>query len=206
LEAFSKKFDPHVTGTQWQPIDNGEKVYMKDKLYVQAVRNNHVQAQPEIIKSLGYRITEVKSKLKPEYLTLSQEELKRLVNERGKEALTASVETTLLTYTGDTPVDEPEKWNNTKILIHESTFLDAQEEESSNSKRNLHSKLQDVLYMAANLNIETLILGHFSSRYSHEEIDENIKRLCKELKIKIPVYRVLPGQLHRDILCEKPVN
>ena len=206
IEAFSKKFDPHVSGTQWTAVDTHQRLFIKDNLYVQPVRNNHVQVDQSITKSLGYRVCEVKSKLKQEYLALPQEELKKLINERGKEALTTQVETTLLTYSGDTPVDDPERWNNTKILIHEATFLESGDQENSNTKRNLHSRLEEVLYMVANLNVESLILGHFSSRYSHEAIDENIKRLCKALKIKIPVYRVLPGQVHRDILRENPIN
>ena len=66
--------------------------------------------------------------------------------------------------------------------------------------------LEEVLGMMADLKIETLVLGHFSSRYDAAMIDENIRRLCKELKITIPVHRLLPGQVHRDILNEEPIN
>jgi ribonuclease Z len=206
IEAFAKKFDPHVSGTEWHAIKDGDIIRVKDDLAVQAVRNNHVKAAPDVFKSLGYRVNQIKTKLKPEYLNLPQNELKELITTRGKENLTEQIQTTLLAYSGDTPVDDPEKWNNSKILIHEATFIGPHEQDSSDRSRNLHSRLEEVLYMAGNLNIETLILGHFSSRYSHEEIDANIKRLCKELKIKIPVYRVLPGQVHRNILGEQPLN
>jgi ribonuclease Z len=60
--------------------------------------------------------------------------------------------------------------------------------------------------MVADLTIDTLILGHFSSRYSKEQIEEKIKYYCKKFDIKIPVYRVLPGQTHFNILNECPVN
>jgi len=206
MEAFAKQFDPHVSGTQWEGIDSGQKIQIKDNLYVQAIRNNHVQVEASMIKSLGYRITETKSKLRPEYLALSQPELKALIAEKGKETLMTQVENTVLTYSGDTPVDDPEKWNNTKILIHEATFMGEEDREKTNTKRNLHSRLEEVLGMVADLKIETLILGHFSSRYDAAMIDENIRRLCKELKITIPVHRLLPGQVHRDILNEEPIN
>lgn len=206
IHAFSQKFDPHVSGTEWTGVTPGQTIPVKDNLYVQPVRNNHIQVEEATIKSLGYKVVEVKHKLKPEYQVLPQDELKKIAAERGKQALTDKAETTIITYSGDTPVDEHEKWNNTKILIHEATFLDSAEQDTSNKKRNLHSRLEEVLYMVSSLKIETLILGHFSSRYSAEEIDAAIKSLCKQLHIAIPVYRVLPGQVHRNILSEPPVN
>jgi len=120
--------------------------------------------------------------------------------------MTEQIRTNILTYSGDTPVDDPERWNNTKILIHEATFLGEQELHHANTHRNKHSNLEQVLRMVSQLNIETLILGHFSSRYSNEEIDRSIRALCVQLKIKIPVYRVLPGEVHRNILAGEPIN
>ena len=113
----------------------------------------------------------------------------------------------MLTYSGDTPVDVYEKWNNTKILIHEATFLTKEEQEGlAKQGKNKHSNLEEVLRMVTELNIETLILGHFSSRYSSSEIDSKIKMLCNELNVKIPVFRVLPGKNHFDILSQEPIN
>ncbi len=205
LEGFAKKFDPHVSGTEWATMTDGQRVAIRDHIYVEAVRNNHVQTAPEMMKSLGYCVIEQKNKLRPEYATLSQEELKALIAERGREALTSTVETTLLTYSGDTPVDDPHRWDHTRILIHEATFIGPGEHKEGGNNRNLHSRLEEVLWMVSQLHIEKLILGHFSSRYHTAEIDDSIRRLCAELKIKIPVYRVLPGQVHRDILSEAPV-
>jgi ribonuclease Z len=205
IAEFSGNFDPHVKGTSWRAIKDAEQVQIKDNLFVQAIRNNHVPTAPEIFKSFGYRVSETKQKLKPEFLQLSQEEIRQTINEIGKENLTDTISTTILTYSGDTPVDDYEKWNNTKILIHEATFLDKNEGDNENTKRNKHSFLPEVLEMVAELDIETLILGHFSSRYSNEAIDKAIQSECKRIGIKIPVYRVLPGQVHRNILNETPI-
>jgi ribonuclease Z len=206
LEEFSKKFDPHVNTTAWHTLKDGEKVQVKQDMFVQAIRNNHVETAPRVFKSFGYQVYHLKNKLKQEFLHLPQDKLMQLINEKGKENMTDEIRTNLLTYSGDTPVDDFEKWNNSKILIHEATFLGAEEQKNLNTHGNKHSNLEEVLQMVSQLNIETLILGHFSSRYTKEEIDNKIKLLCKELKIKIPVYRVLPGQIHRDILNEGPIN
>jgi ribonuclease Z len=206
LGDFSKKFDPHVNGTVWNAIRSGEHIEIKDNIFVQSIRNNHVPAEENIIKSLGYQVYQTKTKLKAEYLQFDQNKIRQLREEIGIEKMTDVVRTNLLTYSGDTPVDDYSKWDNTDILIHEATFLEPQEKDSAEAQRNKHSTLPEVLQMVAQLKIGKLILGHFSSRYSSEEIDTAIRKLCKELHIKIPVFRVLPGQVTRDILNEQPIN
>jgi ribonuclease Z len=206
MEQFSKKFDPHVSGTRWNAIKENEHIQVKDGVYVQSIKNNHVATEKNVFKSFGYQVYLTKNKLKPEFVNFSQQQIKQLIEERGKENITEQTRTNLLTYSGDTPVDDFEKWNNTKILIHEATFLEQAEQDGLNTHGNKHSNLEEVLKMVATLNIETLILGHFSSRYSAGQIDEKIRTVCKELKIQIPVFRVLPGQVHHNILNQEPIN
>jgi ribonuclease Z len=205
MQDFSVKFDPHVKGTVWKPIVEDQEIKIKDDLSVLTIRNNHVLADPGISKSLSYTIVQTKNKLKPEYAHLGQNEILKLMAEKGKENITEGIRTNLLTYSGDTPVDDYERYNNSQILIHEATFLGGEEEKIS-PHGNKHSTLEEVIKMVSEIKIEKLILGHFSSRYSKEQIDEKIKVLCKKYLISIPVYRVLPGQVHRNILTENPIN
>jgi ribonuclease Z len=206
LAEFSSRFDPHVAGTVWTPVAGNEHIKVRDGLFVQSIRNSHVQAEPHVFKSLGYQVYETKSKLKEEFLNIPKADLQQLIAQKGKEYVTTVVRNNLLTYSGDTPILDFEKWNNTKILIHEATFLNAADQGPIQPRRNLHSNLEEVLSRVSDLKIETLILGHFSSRYSAEQIDNSIKTLCSHYQIKIPVYRLLPGQLHRNILAEQPIN
>ena len=60
--------------------------------------------------------------------------------------------------------------------------------------------------MLADIKVEKLILSHFSSRYSKEEIDTCIKQQIKKYKIKIPVYRILPGVIYDDVLNAEVLN
>lgn len=205
MEQFSKKFDYQLAGQLWIPIKDKAEVIVGKDIVVEAVRNNHIEVAAHITKSLGFKIYNTKTKLKPEIASLPQEQIKKLMMEGDKSALTVEVRTNLLTYSGDTPVDDYERWNNSKVLIHEATFLGGEEDAKLTPHSNKHSTLEEVIRMVAEINVETLILGHFSSRYSAELIDERIRQLCKTYKIKIPVYRVLPGQIHRNILNETPV-
>lgn len=206
LEAFTKTFDSQVKQTIWSGINENEHIQISKDMFVQSIKNNHVKTEPNEVKSLGYQVYQLKNKLKPEYLTLSQAEIIELTKRIGRENMTYEVRTNVLAYSGDTPVENAEKWNHTQILIHEATFLRRDEFAKLDTKRNKHSSLEDVLKMVSELTVETLILGHFSSRYSGELIDETIKFFCKEFKLTIPVYRLLPGQIHRNILATEPIN
>jgi len=206
LEEFSKRFDSQVKQTVWNALKEDEHIQISKNTFVQTIKNNHVKSAQGEFKSFGFQVYQTKAKLKDEYLSLPQTEITRLARQIGKENMTREVRTNLLAYSGDTPVENFEKWNNTQILIHEATFLGHDDIDSADPRHNKHSILEDVMAMVAQLRIETLILGHFSSRYTHEQIDSKIKSLCKEFKIKIPVFRVLPGQTHRNILGGEPIN
>lgn len=205
IRDFSIKFDPHVAGTLWKPLIDGDKVWIKKDTYVQALKNNHVPSNENIYKSLGYKVVSVKNKLKPEYVSLPPAEIIKAIETSGKEATHLTIETVLLSYSGDTPSENFENWNHSKVLIHEATFLGGEEDKQIHTHGNKHSSLKDVLRSVSEIHIECLILGHFSSRYSNEQIDNSIKELCKRYNIKVPVYRLLPGQTSINILSGTPI-
>ena len=207
LEAFSKQFDTRVDQTSWQGLVHQQSVMIQKDIYVQALRNNHVaRAQPQQVKSVSYQLYQLKHKLKAELVGLSQAQLTQLALERGRDTLTDPIRTNLLGYSGDTPADQLAQWDHTGILIHEATFLSRQDIKEVDPTRNRHSTLEEVLSQVVDLRIDTLVLGHFSSRYSAQEIDSAIRRYCQQYKVQIPVYRILPGQVQWNILQSQPIN
>jgi ribonuclease Z len=200
LEKFSKQFDQHVSKTIWIPIADGQEVSIRKDIIVQAIRNEHVPADKLISKSLSYKVFQTKQKVKQELLHLNTEELQQLIIEKGKEITTEEVRTNILSYSGDTPVEDLQRWNNSEILIHEATFLDGEEAPKERNYGNKHSKLEEVMEMVSQLNIGTLILGHFSSRYSPEQIIDRIELLCNKYAINFPVFAIMPGETVFDIL------
>lgn len=205
LEDFSKKFDPHVAGTIWTPIEENQEIGIRSDVFVQAFANEHVQKGHPDIKSLSYKVFETKRKLKTEYSGLSGQEIGVLNKKHGKEHVTNLIKSNILSYSGDTPVNY-EIWDNSDILIHEATFLGGAEDANIETHGNRHSQLEEVIKMVSEIKVNKLILSHFSSRYSADQIDQRILALCETYRIKIPVFRVLPGQIHRDILSESPIN
>lgn len=206
MADFSTKFDPHVKGTIWQPIKYGEIVYLNKSVRIRSFRNEHMPFPKEVVKTMGFHLERRKRKLKPEFLGLAGKEIARLRNEKGEDAITKEVIENILSYSGDSPVAMDGRFNNTNILIHEATFLRIDESVIDHERANKHSTLEGVLKMVKETNVQKLILGHFSSRYSTEEIDKEIKRLVDFYGIKIPIYRIPPGVCVRDILSQRPIH
>ncbi len=205
LEAFSKKFDPQVSGTIWTPIQEYDKISLRNDVYVQAFPNEHVQIGHPDTKSLSYKVFETKRKLKPEFRELAGHEIKKIIEEHGRDYTTDLIKTNVLSYSGDSPVNY-DLWDQSDILIHEATFLGGPEDDHIETHGNQHSKLEDVIRMVSEIKVNQLVLSHFSSRYSHQQIDTRIRRLCDQYQISIPVFSILPGQLSHNILKGKPVN
>lgn len=206
LNEFSVKFDPHVTGTVWTPISPENDVPIKKDIFVRSIPNTHA-AKKGGIRSLSFKVIQTKMKLNPELRKLPAEDIKRIIEEKGKAGTHTEIQTNLISYSGDTPVEDLTRWENSQILIHEATFLrDDDEEKVLGPHSSKHSYLEEVMEMVSGSNIEQLILGHFSSRYSAEQIDSRILELCEKYAINIPVFRVLPGHVGHNILHGQPVN
>ena len=205
MEQFAKKFDATVEGTVWKGLTSKEPVYIKQNICVEAISNGHIPAPEGVFKSFSFDVHEWRQKLKPEFQGLEGNEIQAMIKERGKETLFDKKKYPVISYSGDTPIEDFDRWKNSKVLIHEATFLYKDSTEGPEKARNKHSTLEGVLEMVAQSNVEKLILSHFSVRYDAEKIDRTIRELCEKFKIKIPVFRILPGQLHRDILNEPPV-
>jgi ribonuclease Z len=198
LQAFSARFDPHVSGTQWIPAAAGQEIHLKDNLIVLPVRNNHVPAEASVIKSLGYKLISTKRKLRPEWATLSGIEIGKLRREKGEDHVTDEVRSILMAYSGDTPVENAVAWDGAEVLIHEATFIDVLPEDSFRPRANKHSRLEEVIAMTSTITLGKLVLGHFSSRYENGYI-------LRKVQEPFPVYVVLPGITVRDILKTEPV-
>ncbi|MFK8055205.1 MAG: MBL fold metallo-hydrolase [Saprospiraceae bacterium] len=206
MSSFLRQFDPHVPTTDWIGIADGSRVEIKKDVIVEAIRNEHVKAPIGVHKSLSYKVFERKKKLKPEFLSKSSSEIKSIVELHGRDFITNESETNIISFSGDTPVDDYSKWDGSKVLIHESTFLKNEGDAQIESRGNKHSRIDEVIKMASEISVEQLILTHFSSRYSKSDIDASVRKLSKEYGLQIPIFIVYPGEIKRDILNGIPVN
>jgi ribonuclease Z len=130
-----------VTRTVWTPVAQGNEISIAKDLLVKPLRNGHVPTDEHIIKSLGYMVVRLRKKLRPEFAHLSGQELRQLAEQQGRDSFSMEVRENILGYSGDTPVEDGAKWDNTKILIHEATFLDSGEPVKTRDYGNKHSTL-----------------------------------------------------------------
>lgn len=206
MKNFLEKFDPHTQGAQWKGIKDGQIIPIKKGFEIQAIRNEHIACPIGVHKSLSYKLYETKNKLKPEFLQFSSDQIKNLVQEKGRDFLTEVTKKNILSFSGDTPVDDYAKWDDSEILIHEATFLKNESDPAKESTKNKHSTIDEVLDMVKEIKINQLILTHFSSRYSREDIETTVRKKLKERKIQLPVFIVYPGEISRNILNGLAVN
>ena len=205
IADFSAKFDPQVSGVEWCPLCDGDEVSIRNDLVVRAQLNRHIVAKDGEVKSLSYFVEQTKQKLRAEMQSWSRDEIVAAKKAGKADELFLETRTTVLAYSGDTPIENDGRWNDVDTLIHEATFLTSDEIEPDNPRRNKHSSLDQVLAMVVKTNIRRLVLGHFSSRYDNAEIDTAIQQGCQLNRIAIPVFRVLPGEILRDVLKPDPL-
>ena len=198
LEDFTKRFDPHVKGTIWNKLEDNQEVQISKGIIVKAFKNNHIQTPNGEMKSHSFKVYKVKQKLKEDYLNLTGLEIKKEREQVGIENMTNEIRKNIFTYSADTPIENDGRWNDSRILIHEATFLKREDMGEKKNRYNKHSTLEEVMQMVAHSKgIEKLILSHFSSRYDKEEIRIAVEKEIALNKIKIPVEIVYPGEFFR---------
>jgi ribonuclease Z len=188
LHEFSSKFDPQITLPEWTAVRENDVIDVHPDYSVKCIRNEHVPSP--LTKSLSFILYRKKKKLKAEFSELSSSELTKL---KSTTVITELELRPVLAYSADTPVENDGRWQDVPVLIHEATFL-KKSELHSGRERNKHSSLEELIPMVKQAGINQLLISHFSSRYSEEEITSDLSRLIEEHELKIPVSLILPGR------------
>jgi ribonuclease Z len=141
------------------------------------------------VPSLGYVIWERRKKLKPEYASLTGEQIRDL-RYSGVD-VSAEVRIPLVCYTGDTApqgLDNCEAAYQARILITELTFFRPEHRKDKIHKFG-HTHLDDILARADRFQNELLILSHFSTRYHEDQIRKAVlKRFPETLRERVELW------------------
>jgi ribonuclease Z len=128
--------------------------------------------------------------------------------EVGRDGITAPVDEKWITVGGDGCPLEEEQVRGTKLLIHEATFLRADDydaEEAGEDIGHMHSTVEQVLRLARDAAVENLVLYHVSTRYTDAEIKNTVRELAAQLELVARVWVALPRRVYWDLLRERPV-
>lgn len=166
----------------WQRLDRGRMncklVPVKPGDTIELSREHLVTtfATTHTVPSVGYLVWERRKKLRPEYMCLTQDQI-RDVRLSGKE-VSWEVRSPLLCYTGDTSpagLDVEPNLFNAQILITEVTFFRPEHRKEKIHKFG-HMHLDDILERADKFKNELLIFGHFSTRYNERQFEKALQQ------------------------------
>lgn len=128
------------------------------------------------VDSFGYALIEKKKKLKPQYATLSENEIKQLA--KSGTALSETVSIPWLAFTGDTEIEFLDKnpWvTQVKYLVMECTYVD-DVKDVAHAKKWGHTHIDELVSYLPKIQSEKIILIHLSSRYSLEMVWDCLKK------------------------------
>ncbi|MDR0522520.1 MAG: metal-dependent hydrolase [Planctomycetaceae bacterium] len=157
----------------------GEEYELSREHVVSVVKTDHS------IPSVGYIVWERRKKLKPEYQSLSEQEIRQLAAElrlAGKQ-VSAEIRFPRVAYLGDsTPLglDNNPAMYEADILITEMSFA-AKRHRSDKIHRYGHIHLDDIIDRRDKFRNGLIIASHFSTRCSDKEIDHIVRRRLPDM-------------------------
>ncbi|GJY52858.1 nuclear ribonuclease Z-like protein [Tanacetum coccineum] len=155
------------------------------------------------INSIGHsllnQVYSVKQKLKPEYVGLKGDEIKKL-KFSGVE-ITNTTTSPEVAFTGDTTSDFIVDDNNTdvlkaKVLIMESTYVE-NSMTLENARDYGHTHLSEIISHASRFENKAILLIHFSARYHLDVIKEAVSALTPPLAGRPSIVAKAPMALEQ---------
>ncbi|KAJ4811157.1 Ribonuclease Z [Rhynchospora pubera] len=162
-------------------LDVGETYEIRNDLVARPFKTHHV------IPSQGYIIYSLRKKLKKKYAHLNGTQIKKLKSQ-GVE-ITDLILAPEVAITGDTTSDfilDPKNSDalRAKVLITEATFLD-EENDVEHAKEHGHMHIFEIMEHAQWFRNKAILLTHFSSRYTVEDIRLAVSKLQSKLSCKV---------------------
>ena len=160
----------------WVEMEPGDSVPVGKNLSVQAFKVEHSGL------CLGYKLVESRKRLKPELDGKTNEEIEAIAKEQGSDAVREYYERIMLAYCGDSAPVGPSSVEGAEVLIHEATFLEAEDRRGNN-----HSSVQEAIQVAKEAGAQALILIHISGRYPRQDIEKKIQDAAREVGWEKPL-------------------
>jgi ribonuclease Z len=125
----------------------------------------------------AYEVIELRHRLRDEFIGREEHEIMEL--RRNGASVTEEWRRSMLFYTGDTDrgiLETNDALYTSEVLMIECSFITTGHEERAAKYRHIH--FDDIAAFAERFENETIVLTHFSRRYSRSEIHDEIRRRC----------------------------
>jgi ribonuclease Z len=179
--AFSQRLENVDYGLHLTPAKPGTTFRLRNDLELKILPGRHR------VPTVGYLFSEVKHKLRKEFLGLPGERIAAL-RAQGVE-VTRRQETALLAYPGDCApaiFDVAPELFLARVLLIECSFVLPEDRDRARVYAHLH--LEDFVERASEFRNETIVLTHFSQRYRVEEIREALQSLPDSLAERVIAF------------------
>jgi ribonuclease Z len=140
----------------WTEMKSGEMQRLSQHRAIEAFGVQHVAGEPAV----GYRVLETRRRLKAEFGAMPEPEIERLARTRGRDPVMEEYTHVLFVHSGDAMPIEVGLTRGADLLVHDATFL------SSDERRDpIHATTEEVLHVAREADVRTLVINHLSVRY-----------------------------------------
>ena len=140
----------------WIAATPGTSIPLGKGRSLEAFGVRHVPDEP----ALGYRVIEMKRRLKPEFAAMSQAEVEAAARDGRRDALLEEVAYIRFAHSGDAMPIDPALVAEADLLVHDATFLD-----EADRKYPIHATTEEALAVGRAAHVKTLVLYHLSIRY-----------------------------------------
>jgi ribonuclease Z len=144
----------------WLPLPPGGALALSDTRRLESFAVAHVEPGPAV----GYRVIEQRRRLKAEYAGLPQDAIEQAARRDGRAALMEAFDHVVFAHSGDAMPIEPALASGADLLVHDATFLAADER-----REPIHATSVEALDVARAAGASTLVLTHLSIRYDRAD-------------------------------------
>jgi ribonuclease Z len=155
----------------WMPMQPGGIHQLNGKRRLEAFAVTHVEPEP----CLGYRVVELRRRLKPAFAGLPQGEVERIARQHGRDHLMEEYTHALFVHSGDAMPIDAEIVRNADVLVHDATFL-----EPTDRREPIHASSREVFALAHSASIRALVLNHLSIRYDRTDAIHRLRQQLSE--------------------------
>ena len=172
----------------WVPAKAGFEIELGKNKVLRAFSADHGSADV----ALGYLVLERRRRLKAEFQGAAEADIRRLVTERGRDALTEDYQQVLFAHTGDSMPIDPSIVHHADLLVHDATFLIEEDR-----RDRIHATTAEAIIVGRRAGVRTLVLQHLSVRYERDDAIPVLKRQVAELGFTGACWLLDGGNLTR---------
>lgn len=155
-ELMGTSYAGVVFPVTWMPIQAGATTPLGKGKTLEAFAVRHNPGEP----TLGYRVTEMRRRLKAAFAALPQGEIESLGRQGRRDEMTEAVPHVVFAHSGDAMPIDPGLAVGADLLVHDATFL-----HEADRREPIHATTEEAIEVGRAANVKTLVLNHLSVRY-----------------------------------------